>query len=204
MKLIYRGRYAGADQLPRADLPPSAVRFREPEDTAALNRAAIKWCLLALAAAVVLGAATIPLRGGLELGFGFRVTAGCAASFLTLLPHELLHGLGWTLAGGRGWGPVRFNISALMPSCSYTAPLARGQYIAGVLAPFVLLGGGSAIFMFVYPGTISVLTMIVNFLLAGADLLIAFKALRGRGELIVDHPTKAGYVIFVKQPSVKE
>ena len=118
--------------------------------------------------------------------------------------HELLHGLGWTLAGGRGWGSVRFNISALMPSCSYTAPLARGQYIAGVLAPFVLLGGGSAIFMFVYPGTISVLTMIVNFLLAGADLLIAFKALRGRGELIVDHPTKAGYVIFVKQPSVKE
>ena len=93
MRLIYRGRYAGAEQLPKADLPPSAVPFREPADTAALNLAAMKWSLGALALAAIFGAATIPLRGGLGMGFGFRVTAGCAASFLTLLPHELLHGL---------------------------------------------------------------------------------------------------------------
>ncbi len=83
-----------------------------------------------------------------------------------------------------------------MPSCACTAPLGRGQYIAGVLAPFVLLGGGSVVFMFVYPGTVSVLTMLVNFLLAGADLLIAFSAMRERGSLIADHPTQAGYAAF--------
>ena len=115
---------------------------------------------------------------------------------VSALVHELLHGLGWALAGGRGWGAVRFNFSALMPSCACTAPLGRGQYIAGVLAPFVLLGGGSVVFMFVYPGTVSVLTMLVNFLLAGADLLIAFSAMRERGALIADHPTQAGYAAF--------
>ena len=50
--------------------------------------------------------------------------------------------------------------------------------------------------MFVCPGTVSVLTMLVNFLLAGADLLIAFSALRERGALIADHPTQAGYAAF--------
>ena len=137
MKLIYRGRYTGADQLPRADLPPSAVRFREPEDTAALNRAAIKWCLLALAAAVVLGAATIPLRGGLELGFGFRVTAGCAASFLTLLPHELLHGLCF----GRG-AEVHLFVSPkdLMAFVVCTRPVSSGRFILMSLLPNLIFG----------------------------------------------------------------
>ena len=93
MKLIYRGRYTGESQLPRADLPPGAVPFREPADTAALNLAAMKWSLLALAAAAALGVVTIPLRGGLVLGAGFWFMAGFAASFLTLLPHELPHGL---------------------------------------------------------------------------------------------------------------
>lgn len=115
---------------------------------------------------------------------------------VSALVHELLHGLGWALAGGRGWGAVRFNFSALMPSCACTAALGRWQYIAGVLAPFVLLGGGSVVFMFVYPGTVSVLTMLVNFLLSGADLLIAFSAMRERGALIADHPTQAGYAAF--------
>ena len=137
MKLIYRGRYAGEEQLPKADLPSSAVPFREPADTGQLNRAAMKWSLLALALAVVLGAVTIPLRGGLGMGFGFRVTAGCAASFLTLLPHELLHGLCF----GRG-AEVHLFVSPkdLMAFVVCTRPISKVRFILMSLLPNLAFG----------------------------------------------------------------
>ena len=40
--------------------------------------------------------------------------------------------------------------------------------------------------------------MIVNFIAAGADLVIAFNVLKEHDSLIVDHPTEAGYIIFCK------
>ena len=91
-----------------------------------------------------------------------------------------------------------FNISALMPSCACKAALTRGQYLVGVLLPFLVLGTGSAVFLFLYPGTVSVLTMAVNFVAAGADLLIALRAARERGALIADHPTEVGYIAYFK------
>ena len=137
MKLIYRGRYTGESQLPRADLPPGAVPFREPADTAALNLAAMKWSLLALALAAALGAATIPLRGGLVLGAGFWFMAGFAASFLTLLPHELLHGLCF----GRG-AEVHLFVSPkdLMAFVVCTRPVSRGRFILMSLLPNLIFG----------------------------------------------------------------
>ena len=137
MKLIYRGRYTGEAQLPRADLPPGAVPFREPADTAALNLAAMKWSLLALAAAAALGVVTIPLRGGLVLGAGFWFMAGFAASFLPLLPHELLHGLCF----GRG-AEVHLFVSPkdLMAFVVCTRPVSRGRFILMSLLPNLIFG----------------------------------------------------------------
>ena len=137
MKLIYRGRYTGESQLPRADLPPGAVPFREPADTAALNLAAMKWSLLALALAAALGAATIPLRGGLVLGAGFWFMAGFAASFLTLLPHELLHGLCF----GRG-AEVHLFVSPkdLMAFVVCTRPVSKARFILMSLLPNLIFG----------------------------------------------------------------
>ena len=139
MKLIYRGRYTGESQLPRADLPPGAVPFREPADTAALNLAAMKWSLLARAAAAALGVVTIPLRGGLVLGAGFWFMAGFAASFLTLLPHELLHGLCF----GRG-AEVHLFVSPkdLMAFVVCTRPVSRGRFILMSLLPNLVFGWG--------------------------------------------------------------
>lgn len=67
------------------------------------------------------------------------------------------------------------------------------------MAPFVVLGLGSTLFVFIYPGTVSFLTMMVNFVAAGADLLIAARVVKEGGCLISDHPTKAGYIAFYKE-----
>lgn len=117
---------------------------------------------------------------------------------VSIVVHEFLHGIGWALSSEKGWSVVRFNINALMPSCACKVALSRGKYLFGVLLPFIVLGGGSIIFLFVYPGTISILTMAVNIVLAGADVLIAAKVLREKNVLIADHPTEAGYIAFYK------
>ena len=77
--------------------------------------------------------------------------------------------------------------------------MTKRQYLAGVLAPFLVLGLGSAIFLLIYPGTISVVTMMVNFVAAGADLMIAVSVCRQPNDvLIADHPSQAGYVAYSK------
>lgn len=117
---------------------------------------------------------------------------------VSVVIHELLHGIGWAAASGKGWTVVRFNISAMMPSCACKAALEKNQYLIGVLAPFAVLGLGSVLFMLVYPGTVSFLTMMVNFIAAGADLMIAVSVLKEGEILIADHPTEAGYIAFYK------
>lgn len=47
--------------------------------------------------------------------------------------------------------------------------------------------------------TVSLLTVMVNFIAAGADLMIAVNILKESDGLIVDHPTEAGYAAFYKQ-----
>ncbi len=117
---------------------------------------------------------------------------------ISVVIHELLHGIGWAISSGEGWKVVRFNINALMPSCACKVALKKQAYLIGVLAPFSVLGSGSILFVFVYPGTVSLLTLMVSFIAAGADLLIAFSVLREGNCLIADHPTKAGYIAFYK------
>lgn len=117
---------------------------------------------------------------------------------ISVIIHELLHGIGWAISSGKGWNVVRFNINAMMPSCACKVPLEKREYLIGALTPLVILGLGSVLFMFIYPGTVSLLTMVVNFIAAGADLIIAFNVLKERDSLIVDHPTEAGYISFSK------
>ena len=117
---------------------------------------------------------------------------------ISVVIHELLHGVGWAVASGKGWNVVRFNMNAMMPSCACKVALEKKAYLFGVLTPFAVLGFGSVCFIFIYPGTVSFLTMVVNFVSAGADLMIACNVLKERDVLIADHPKEAGYIAFYR------
>ncbi len=117
---------------------------------------------------------------------------------ISVVIHELLHGVGWAVASGKGWNVVRFNMNAMMPSCACKVALEKKSYLVGVLTPFIVLGFGSVLFIFIYPGTVSFLTMVVNFVSAGADLVIACNVLKERDVLIADHPKEAGYIAFYR------
>lgn len=123
------------------------------------------------------------------------------AAFLAIIAvsvtlHELLHGLGWMVAGSLRWRDVHFHLSAMMPTTNCEIPLAKRAYLTGVLLPFAVLGLASLALLLIFPGTLSLLSALVNFTLAGADLVIAACVLREpQNARIADHPTLAGYVI---------
>lgn len=117
---------------------------------------------------------------------------------VTAVVHELLHGIGWALAGGKGWSVIKFNIHALMSSCACVTVLTKSQYLTGALLPLLVLGTGSILFIFVYPGTIAILVMAANFVGAGADIIIAAHIIMEPADFILDHPRQAGYVAFAR------
>ena len=184
----------------QADLRASG--YREKDVTISPGKAMVLGVACALPFIIVLGLwyrfALIERAYLLEIGGIWFYVMFIAILAVSVVIHELLHGIGWAISSGKGWSVVRFNINAMMPSCACKAALTRGQYLVGVLLPFLVLGTGSVVFLFLYPGTVSVLTMAVNFVAAGADLLIALRAAKEKGALIADHPTQAGYIAFCK------
>lgn len=131
-------------------------------------------------------------------GISFYITF-IVVIVVSVIIHELLHGIGWVIASGKGWSTIKFNMNALMPSCSCQTVLTKYQYLFGVLLPFLILGTVSTIFLLIYPGTISMVTMFVIFFGAGADLVIAFGIFKEKNNVFIsDHPVEAGYIAYSK------
>ena len=88
MKLHYMGKYdLDEEKLPRLPHKPGAVKFREAEDSKALAYAA---SVISLGVLAVLGVPMF-LRCGLDLLRG--LLPGSVLLGLSLVPHELLHGV---------------------------------------------------------------------------------------------------------------
>ena len=117
--------------------------------------------------------------------------------------HEALHGLGWKLAGRLQKGDVTFFIRGGIPMCACRTILPAQAYLIGTLLPFFVLGAGSFLFLFLCPGTMSLLTALVNLMLPGADLAISWRVLRSEAALIADNPDGAGFIGLVRNDTPK-
>ena len=86
MKLIYKGKFDGdVNSIPHGEHKPGAVKFREPEDPKKLGLIANGIAVGIIIAAV----AGVILRAGIR---NFSVV-GVFLSYITLFPHEILHGV---------------------------------------------------------------------------------------------------------------
>ena len=60
-----------------------------------------------------------------------------------IVVHEVLHGIGWALAGGRGWTAISFGfkLKSLTPYAHVEGPMEAWAYRVGAALPGVTLGG---------------------------------------------------------------
>lgn len=156
--------------------------------------------LLYLAGPLALAQAGLfALRSGwdaLGAGFDALVSVGGAVAFVAgAAAHELLHGLGWTLAGGLRRGQVRYGfiLALLTPYAHPLVPLRARAYRLGALVPLLALGLAPYVAGLASARGALAAYGILFTLAAGGDLAVLWK-MRGvpAGRWVKDHPTRAG------------
>jgi len=115
--------------------------------------------------------------------------------------HEFIHGLTWSVFAKKGFRSIKFGVvlKMLTPYCHCKEPLTKNQYIVGALAPAVALGFLPAL-VALATGSLSLLIFAMFFTVAATgDFIIAQLILKEDKEsIILDHPSEAGYYVFVK------
>lgn len=120
---------------------------------------------------------------------------------LGIVLHELLHALGWVFFTKHGVRSIKFGfmVKMLTPYCHCREPLKWSHYVIGALLPGVVLGLFPAIIA-IFIGNFALLGLGLFFILAAmGDVMIFAKLLHeDRDSLIEDHPTEAGYFVYLK------
>jgi len=141
MKLIVKGKYVSEEQLPKASLPENAVRFREPESTAELNKQALKYLFPTFLLIVFLCVIAVLVQGrfpfGMMNGGVSGITLGVFLSFAFILPHELLHGLCF---GRDSEVELYYSLKDMMAFVTCTEAISKARFIWVCLCPNILLG----------------------------------------------------------------
>lgn len=135
---------------------------------------------------------------GLQPDFVLNYFTFLVQLVLSLVIHELVHGITWKISGHCKWNEIEFGLSSLFPYCHCKKPLTTKQYFIGVIMPGILMGFGSLFFALLFENMSLLLLAIINIMVASGDYLIAFSLRKAKGALVIDHPFEAGLVAFIK------
>jgi hypothetical protein len=124
------------------------------------------------------------------------------AAYLVLLVivHEGIHAIAWKLSSGLTWSHFKFGIDkkSLSPYCHATAPMDIQAYRIGGGAPLLLVG--ILPFVIAYFTGDSLLAFLSAIMISAAvgDIFVLW-TLRNvpDGALCLDHPSKAGCVVYL-------
>ena len=177
--------------------------FSEHRITASVLSANITGVLLAAVPCIILGILFFLCNRDLEFSeTGFLSYIIFVILYVvTIVIHELLHGLFWSFSTKNGFADIEFGFMKeyLTPYCTCRAPLGKKQYILGLLAPFAILGVLISV-IGIFTGSMFVLGIgLINIIGAGGDLLIFVKLLADRGgkdAVYLDLPTEIGLARF--------
>jgi hypothetical protein len=147
----------------------------------------------------------ILLRGTDRLAPTCNTSLLVAAVVLGIALHELIHGIGWVIFGGKPWAAIKFGFQwkTLTPYAHLTEPVEVNAYRIGAFMPGLILGilpyvsslalGDGNLFWF----------SLVHTSASGGDWLILW-LLRDvkSGALVEDHPANAGCYVLEARPEV--
>lgn len=156
--------------------------------------------LLAVPVFVVFGGAYIWRWGlpadGLTFGW-FELIAAVVIFIVSIVLHELLHGLGYYL-GGATWSQIKYGVKQLTPYAHCEIPLSLNAYRLAVILPGFILGVMPAV-VGILSGS-GVLTLYGTIMTAAAlgDALILW-LLRDAppAAKVQDHPSKVGCELLI-------
>lgn len=148
------------------------------------------------------------LRSGMEkMEFSVNLTSLLSFTVLmivSILVHELIHGLTWMGFGRRSFSAVRFGVQwkTLTPYANLKEPIEVNVYRLGGFMPGLLLGILPFIASLVLGSRPLLWFGMIQTAAASGDWLILWllRAVK-RGTLVEDHPSRAGCFVFEMRPS---
>lgn len=136
MYFIWKGKYKSEEQLDKGNLPENAVKFREPESVVNLNM----YALIFIIPVVLFCYFMVFLKK--QMGFpdikpNLLGIPGFLLSLITLIPHELLHGLMFPQeAEVTFW----YSLKKLTFFVHSTYPVSKMRFIWISLCPNIFFG----------------------------------------------------------------
>jgi hypothetical protein len=121
---------------------------------------------------------------------------------LGIVIHELLHGLVWAFFARGGFRSIRFGIKweYFTPYCHCRVPLRVWQYMAGGIAPLVVMGIIPAIWALFKGNTLLMFFGIFYTWTAAGDILAVWMLRKfNPRKWISDHPEELGFIIEKNQ-----
>lgn len=137
-----------------------------------------------------------------ESGVAIEVSVWTLVAFFAgVVVHELIHGLVWSFFCKDGLHSIHFGfqLKTLTPYCHCAQPLDKGGYIAGTLAPGLVLGLLPILLSLVVPNVNLMLFGAMSLAVAVGDFAIVLLLAPQREVLVVDHPTDPGLAAFSKE-----
>jgi len=136
-----------------------------------------------------------------------EVDARRLALFLALLIagitfHEVLHALGWIIAGQLPASRVGFGFKfhTLSPYAHLRGPVPARIYRTGVVLPLLTLGLVPYVLGILLANQLVMIYGLFFVLAAGGDILVLWLLRSVPGEALVqDHPTRAGCLVYESQ-----
>ena len=145
MRFVYKGKFDGNyDNLPRAELPDSAVCYEEPDNIKEITVIATKLGIVLIVPVIIAAAVKgyIAFKAGysgIDIIDSFMVMVFPAVIlfFISLFPHELIHGICWP-------GDAEVGIyNALRQGVLFvtsTEPMTKKRFIWMSAAPNIVFG----------------------------------------------------------------
>ena len=145
MKLIFKGSYTKDTKLPEAHLPYRAIRYREPETTAAVNISALAYAIPAAIVAIIIIGLQWLLHGTFMFEFNLW---GVVAAFMTIIPHEFIHALCFPKNSDVY---MYYSLKDMMAFVTCTAPMSKRRFIIMSLLPNAIFGLLPMLFWMIFP-----------------------------------------------------
>lgn len=121
---------------------------------------------------------------------------------VSVVLHELIHGITWSLFTKNGFSSIRFGINwkMLMPYRHCKEPLLLRHYITGAIMPFILLGLVPTICAIFTGSFLLLVTGLIMTISAIGDFMIIALIRKYPGDtLVLDHPNEAGCYIYLRE-----
>ncbi len=168
MKLIYKGNYKGDKDLPIANLPSNAVKFKEPETPESLAKEASFFLIPIVVIIGVIMIISITINGEFSYKFSYLgFVIAMLFSLLTILPHEILHGICF---GKNAEVQLYISMKNMMAFVVSNQPISKKRFIFLSLLPNLIFGWMPLFIWAILPYN----SIISNFLLPFSIMCITF------------------------------